>query len=212
MQINSPYQPERQPNPSAGTLLRPLLNSDEPAYRRWRDSKLENYISDPNQCLVEIQNPVRLSSTEKHKLQSVVGKNNFVIYQYSPDRVGNADDYQLICKQLGLSQSVSNPESDIYNVTAIRNHASDSSDSAYRSRYIPYTSQALNWHTDGYYNTGQQIVRSFVLHCVQSAANGGTNELLDHEIAYILLRERDPELANALCDFNCFTIPGNVLQ
>jgi hypothetical protein len=41
-------------------------------------------------------------------------------------------------------------------------------------------------------------VRGLILHCVQSAATGGENQLLDHEIAYILLRDENPDHIRAL--------------
>jgi hypothetical protein len=31
-----------------------------------------------------------------------------------------------------------------------------------------------------------------ILHCMRAAAEGGVNRLLDHEIAYIALRDHDP--------------------
>ena len=57
-----------------------------------------------------------------------------------------------------------------------------------RSEFIPYTDRALNWHTDGYYYPASRRIRTFILHCLEPAASGGVNRLLDHEIAYSLLR------------------------
>jgi len=76
--------------------------------------------------------------------------------------------------------------------------------------YIPYTSQSLSWHTDGYYNAAQWQIRAWTLFCVQSAAEGGENAVLDHEIAYILLRDQDPELVRALMEPDAMTIPANI--
>ena len=56
----------------------------------------------------------------------------------------------------------------------------------------------MNWHTDGYYNALEQPVKSFILHCYQQAPVGGENQLLDPEIAYLRLRERNPEFVRAL--------------
>ena len=61
-----------------------------------------------------------------------------------------------------------------------------------RGDYIPYTNRPIRWHTDGYYNPPERTIRAMVLHCVASAAEGGVNSLLDHEIAYLLLRDADP--------------------
>jgi alpha-ketoglutarate-dependent taurine dioxygenase len=66
-----------------------------------------------------------------------------------------------------------------------------------RKEFIPYTDKPIRWHTDGYYNIPERTVRGMVLHCVQSAASGGENQLLDHEIAYILLRDENPDFIRA---------------
>jgi hypothetical protein len=80
-----------------------------------------------------------------------------------------------------------------------------------RSGYIPYTNKPINWHTDGYYNTsGPDIrIRSMILHCVRQAAIGGSNELLDHEIAYIRLRDENPDYITALQHPEAMTIPAH---
>jgi len=75
--------------------------------------------------------------------------------------------------------------------------------------YIPYTDRPLSWHTDGYYNPLDRQVRAWVLHCASDAASGGENGLLDHEIAYILLRDHDPALVAALMAPDAMTIPPN---
>ncbi len=76
--------------------------------------------------------------------------------------------------------------------------------------YIPYTNRPLNWHTDGYYNSEGKKIRSFVLHCVRSAADGGNNQIMDPEIAYLRLRDENPEFITALSHPNAMTIPENV--
>jgi hypothetical protein len=78
--------------------------------------------------------------------------------------------------------------------------------------YIPYTNRPLSWHTDGYYNSPQTQVRAWMLYCLQNALAGGENALLDHEIAYILLRDEDPQLVQALMDPQAMTVPPNLEQ
>ena len=75
--------------------------------------------------------------------------------------------------------------------------------------YIPYTDRPIAWHTDGYYNTPERQIHAVLLHCVHPAATGGANALLDHEIAYCLVRDRDPEFIRALMHPRCMTIPAN---
>ena len=76
--------------------------------------------------------------------------------------------------------------------------------------FIPYTNKPIRWHTDGYYNTVDRRICGMVLHCVQSAEEGGDNRLLDHEIAYILLRDQNPEYIRALSASDVMTIPARL--
>ena len=47
-----------------------------------------------------------------------------------------------------------------------------------------------------------------VLHCVRPAASGGANALLDHELAYIALRDASPRWLRALMAPDAMTIPA----
>jgi hypothetical protein len=51
-----------------------------------------------------------------------------------------------------------------------------------------------------------------LLHCAQPAISGGESLLMDHEIAYILLREANPAYITALMHSQAFTIPANELN
>jgi alpha-ketoglutarate-dependent taurine dioxygenase len=75
--------------------------------------------------------------------------------------------------------------------------------------YIPYSNRRLLWHTDGYYNPETRRIRAFLLHCVQPAAEGGENALLDPEVAYIRLRDANPDYVRALMAPDAMTIPPN---
>jgi hypothetical protein len=77
-----------------------------------------------------------------------------------------------------------------------------------RRDFIPYSDKPIRWHTDGYYNTPEHTVRGLLLHCVESAVTGGENQLLDHEIAYILLRDENPDYVRALSAPTAMTIPA----
>ncbi|HED33929.1 MAG TPA: taurine catabolism dioxygenase TauD, partial [Gammaproteobacteria bacterium] len=88
---------------------------------------------------------------------------------------------------LGLSRLDGNLCSDEDNISSIK-----VSDSGRQGGYIPYTDKKLSWHTDGYYNEPSRTIRAMVLHCVRPAQSGGENLLLDHEMAYIQLRDENP--------------------
>jgi hypothetical protein len=51
-----------------------------------------------------------------------------------------------------------------------------------------------------------------MLYCVQDALEGGENTLMDYEIAYVRLRDQDPELIRPLMDPQALTIPANVSE
>ena len=76
-------------------------------------------------------------------------------------------------------------------------------------QYIPYTNKPLSWHTDGYYNAPEKQIYGWLLYCEQDAAEGGENQIMDPEIAYIRLRDHDPALIRALMAEDAFTIPAN---
>jgi alpha-ketoglutarate-dependent taurine dioxygenase len=77
-----------------------------------------------------------------------------------------------------------------------------------RQNYIPYTNRSLNWHTDGYYNSADRRIWAMLLHCVSQAPTGGENALMDHEIAYLLMRDENPAFAGALMAPDAMTIPA----
>ena len=78
--------------------------------------------------------------------------------------------------------------------------------------YIPYSNKRLSWHTDGYYNTPEKRINSMLLHCELPAKEGGESLFLDHEIAYLLLRDESPEYIKALMQQDTMTIPANILD
>ena len=89
-----------------------LDNSDE--YQYWRDEKLTNTTTELTDCIVEIQNPFKLTPVEKNKLQSLCQKVNFALFQIQPidqydeaiisnnTQLGLKDfDQHLLLKQVG---------------------------------------------------------------------------------------------------------------
>jgi hypothetical protein len=84
--------------------------------------------------------------------------------------------------------------------------------SRWQGSYIPYTNRPIHWHTDGYYNSADHQIRALLLHCVRAAKKGGANALLDHEIAYIHLRDSNPDYIATLMQEDVMTIPANVVD
>ncbi|HPE81977.1 MAG TPA: TauD/TfdA family dioxygenase, partial [Gammaproteobacteria bacterium] len=85
-------------------------------------------------------------------------------------------------------------------------------DDALHTPYIPYSNKPIHWHTDGYYNRLDLQDHALLLHCVRPALQGGENALLDHEIAYLLMRDANPEYVRALMQEDAMLIPKNVVD
>ena len=185
--------------------LLPQFDLDnESAYQQWREQKLLDYPVAIEQLIVEIRDPAQLSAAEREAMLSRVNKSNMVIYA-GP---GGDDPDKTIPRQLGTQFGLMsldyNTGADYDGITSL-----EIKDNQWRKHYIPYTNRQIHWHTDGYYNELTRQIYGLQLHCVRTAAEGGENALMDHEIAYILLRDRDPALVEALMREDAMTIPEN---
>lgn len=178
-------------------------NSD--AYLRWRDEKLAGYPQRVEDLFVEFKDPLRLSEAEHAAALARVRKTNMAIY-LTP-RAGDPDKAipRTIGQCFGLERLDHNFLADDDAITSITINPEGE-----HPAFIPYTNRAIKWHTDGYYTAGEEKVRAMVLHCVNNAAEGGENALLDHEVAYILLREHDPDMIRALMAPDVMTIPARL--
>ena len=194
------------PAPTA-TIGRPFALEDENAYRRWREAKLACYPRRAEDLIVEVSDPRNLSASEADKIRGVCRIANMAIYASPLAGVADKDLPRRLGEQLGLQRLDANPLADDDGISSLRVMPGKSA-----RGYIPYSNQRLLWHTDGYYNAPQQCIRAFILHCVQPAADGGVNRLLDHEIAYIVLRDADPDYIRALSATDAMTIPANTEQ
>lgn len=183
----------------------PFRVENEAAYRDWRAEKLKGYPASAAEIAVEIGDPRALTVSERTALLRVCQKANMVIYR---SRLGALED-KTIPHRLGLAFGLTdldhNPLADEDGVTSLSYVPGKS-----ERGYIPYSNRRLLWHTDGYYNPPARRIRAFVLHCVRPAGEGGENGLLDHEIAYIRVRDANPEYARALMHPQAMTIPPHV--
>ncbi len=183
----------------------PFHPDNESAYQQWRDRKLENYPEDLGGLVVEIDDPRNLTQAEFDALLQRARKTNMAIYA---GKTGSDPDPQIplaMAQQFGLQALNKNWLADDSGLTSLTVR-----DEGVRKHYIPYTNRAINWHTDGYYNIASQQIQALNLHVVQRAASGGENALLDHEIAYILLREKNPDYIRALMAADALTIPARI--
>jgi hypothetical protein len=181
----------------------PFDLKDDDAYRRWRDEKLANVPASPASLLVEVKNPAKLSPAERQAIIERVKTANMAVYAGPPSATGK-ETVRLLCQQLGLVRLDPNQLADDDGISPLTVAAAGT-----RNRYIPYTDRAISWHTDGYYNEPVRQVLGLVLVCAAPAAEGGDNDLYDHELAYIALREQSPSHIEALMRPDAMTIPGN---
>ncbi len=190
--------------PSAASPFDP---DNHDLYRRWRDQKLKNYPSALNQLMIEIEDPRKLSSAEYQKLTELCRKTNMAIYA---GKTGDDPDPEIplaLGRKFNVYELDHNwlaDESGLTSLTVVNDGS--------RKSYIPYTNLAINWHTDGYYNTADRQIHALLLHCVHPAAQGGSNRLMDHEVAYIKLREKNPQFIRALMAPDVMTIPARVSE
>ena len=182
----------------------PYLLENESEYRLWRATKLKNRLELDPARVFELDREGQMPETMQEQLRQQVKAFNFVVFQSA----GELDKRQLIKlnRQFGLQGLDSNLGADEDSVTSLQVVA----DSDNRAQYIPYTSRAMNWHTDGYYNPADRRIGAFVLYCVNQAVRGGDNYLFDHEMMYLLIRDRDPDLLEALMCDDLMLIPANL--
>jgi alpha-ketoglutarate-dependent taurine dioxygenase len=181
------------PDYKAETILSPFSLENEDLYNRWRDQKLKDYPKNLGDLLVEINDPRKLTDSEFEAIQSRCRKANMALYA---SKTGTDPDPEIplsMGRRFGLEGLNKNWLSDETGLTSLT-----VANEGIRQQYIPYTNKAINWHTDGYYNLASQQIHALNLHVVQQAASGGENALMDHEIAYILLREKNPDYIRAL--------------
>ena len=182
----------------------PFSLHGESAYQKWRQKKLEQLFSSSKDLYVEIQNPFGLTRTELKTLHSTVRKYNMAVYVSG----SSSEDKTIplaLGKQLGLHRLDNNWLAEEDGFSSISVHETPTGES-----YIPYTDKAIRWHTDGYYNPPERQIQGMLLHCVRPAMEGGHNELMDHELAYLSLRDLCPDFVQALSLPNAMTIPERV--
>lgn len=183
-------------------MTSPFALTDSVLYQRWRDQKLADYPQQISDLVVQVNDPRRLSKAEYQAMLRCLRKTNMVIYVGSTGDDADKTIVHQLAQQFGLQKLDHNWLADDDGLTSLT--VANQGD---RTNYIPYSDRAIQWHTDGYYNTPQQQIQGLMLHCVRSAGEGGENRLLDHEMAYLILREQNPDFIQALMQPDVMTIP-----
>ena len=183
----------------------PFDLGDEAAYVAWREQKLTAYPASVDELRVDVGDGFSLDAAEKAAIHRALARANFAIYRLADAATGDKALVRRLGRQFGLRRLDNNLCADEDAITSLR-----VVETRHGGEYIPYTDKRLNWHTDGYYNSPERQIRAIVMHCVQPAIEGGENALLDHEIAYIQLRDSDPAMIEALMQPDAMTIPPNI--
>ncbi|MET0071486.1 MAG: TauD/TfdA family dioxygenase [Candidatus Thiodiazotropha sp.] len=185
----------------------PFLPGNQDAYAIWRDKKLDGYPKSLEELVVEIQDPRRLSAAEHDKILSLCQKTNMAIWA----GLSGHDADKRIIAELGLAFGLRRLDHNMCADDDAISSLTVQSD-ALRNGYIPYSNRPIAWHTDGYYNLPEQQIHALLLHCVNPAEQGGENDLLDHEILFIQIMERNPDYVRALMHPRAMTIPANIVE
>ena len=192
-------------DPNPRPLASPFVLENEAIYQQWLDKKLQRYPEQLGDLVVEINDPRKLTQREFTALQLRCRKSNMVLYA---SKTGTDPDPEIplsLARRFGVHGLNKNWLADDTGLTSLT-----VAENGVRKHYIPYTNRAINWHTDGYYNIASKQIHALLLHVVQRAASGGENSLMDHEIAYIMLREKNPDYIRALMAPNALTIPARI--
>lgn len=176
---------------------------DDRAYRAWRDAKLAEAPRRIADLVVDVRDPAALTAAERAALADRCARWNMALYR-SARLDADTNLPRALGRQLGLERLDANWLADDDGISPITVRAG----AGPAAGFIPYTNRAIKWHTDGYYQPPGRAIRGMVLHCVRPAATGGANRLLDHELAYIALRDADPAHVRALSAPDAMTIPA----
>lgn len=185
----------------------PFDLNNESAYQAWREQKLQDSPAELGDLVVEISDPRQLTDAEHDAILLRCRKANMAIYASELGDTSGTDIPLGLGHNFGLVNLDHNPGAEEDAVTALTVQ-----DDKLHSPYIPYTNRAIHWHTDGYYNRLDLQDHALQLHCVRPAMKGGENALMDHEIAYLLMRDANPEHVHALMQEDAMMIPKNIVD
>lgn len=181
---------------------------DNPSrYLSWRDQKLARMPGSIDDYVVPVKDPVRLTDEEHNAIGGLIARANMALFVAQSDEKRYKTIPVNIADQFGMHQLDHNMGADHDGVSELTVRSGQ-----WRGGYIPYTNKPIHWHTDGYYNEEKRKIHGMVLYCVQDALRGGENALLDHEIAYIHLRDSNPDYIRAFLHPEAMIIPANVIN
>ena len=169
------------------------LGSNED-YLKWRDEKLAAYPKNVGELVVELGDMTAMTPAEKAKILETVERANMCVYT-----AGSAELEMNSLLALGNQLGVSHTDK-----SARHAQSDELTDSGILNRAIPFSTRHCNWHTDATYYGSDSTIQALFLLCKRPAVEGGSNKVLDHEVLYIQLRDKDPDALEVLMNKDCF--------
>ena len=176
---------------------------DSEAVSRWCEARREAHARGGIGQWTEIDDPLRLRDAERDAIASRCARFNLALYRFSRSK-NDPDALCAFASAMGLERRDLTLGADPRGIASVRVARNTRG-----PEMIPFTSRPLNWHTDGYYNAPGNRVRAVVMHCAAPAESGGETVLLDPDLVYAALHERDPALVEALAHPAAMTIPAH---
>ncbi len=179
---------------------------DSGAFNHWRQTKIAAATRQNTLEFINIADLANPTLAERQLILTRCNIDGYAFYQSSQPETEPAIAAALrqFTNSFGLKIAETHRSMGDHGVVALR-----VSKNEHQRGFIPYSRKAMNWHTDGYYNAPNDTIRSFVLHCAQPAGTGGQNQIIDPEIAYMRLRDLNPDYIAALMMPDAMTIPAN---
>ena len=184
----------------------PFALSNALGYERWRARKLEQAKGLAVAPVIQLNDAMTISATAIEALKRDCHQFNVARYKFRGAQTRTANEQvHAVAAALGLRRVDRTTATQPDGIARISAHTEK-----HTREYIPFTNRTLNWHTDGYYNSSEHQIRGVIMQCVSPAARGGENVLLDTDLAYISLRDENPDWIEALMTADAMTIPANI--
>ncbi len=180
--------------------------NESQVYNAWRAHKIEHAARQHDINFTNIEDLAHPTLSERDLILTQCSINGFAFYTSNQPKSDESIALALrkFTDEFGLKIGESHRSASNHSVVALKVTSNEN-----QRGFIPYSRKAMNWHTDGYYNPANDTIRSFVLHCARPAGQGGQNQLIDPEIAYMRLRDLNPDYITALRASDAMTIPAN---
>ena len=163
-------------------------------YLKWRDEKLAAYPKNVGDLVVELGDMTAITAAEKGKILETVERANMCVYTAGSAEL-DMNSLLALGQQLGVSHT---------DKSSRHMQSDELTDSGILNRAIPFSTRHCNWHTDATYYGSDSTIQALFLLCKRPAVEGGSNKVLDHEVLYIQLRDKDPDALEVLMNKDCF--------